>query len=271
MSMYLADLHTHSLCSPDGHNTMAEMAEGAIRAGLHELCFTDHVDQCAWQGYVPPERFDWAAFTRAFAEAQEKWGGQIKLRLGVELGDMFLNYPRSETYLSDMPEVDLVIGSLHAMSERFGHLDLTELDKFAHRFDEVVEDYLVGQLEHLAWGKFDVLSHLTLPLRWARELHGMKDVSFDRHMDGVEQVLRKTIDKGIALECNTNRGNTPLPHGEILRLYRALGGELITLGSDAHRAEQAGLGIREGQELLRSCGFRYFCTYEKRKPVFHRL
>ena len=56
--MYLADLHTHSRCSIDGKHTMAELAEAAVKAGLHELCFTDHVDQVAWRGYEPPERFE---------------------------------------------------------------------------------------------------------------------------------------------------------------------------------------------------------------------
>ena len=269
--MYLADLHTHSRCSIDGKHTMAELAEAAVKAGLHELCFTDHVDQVAWRGYEPPERFDWSPLVCDFAQAKERWGDRINLRLGVELGDMCVDYPRAERYLSDMPEMDLVIGSLHAMSERFNRLDLYDIDQVIDSFDDVVEDYLREQLDHIRWGKFDVLSHLTLPLRWAKERCGREDVSFDSHMDGVEAVLRAVIDKGLALECNTNRGNMPLPHGEILRLYRALGGELITLGSDGHSTEQIGLGIREGQELLRSCGFRYFCTYEKRTSVFHKL
>lgn len=250
---------------------MAELAEAAVKAGLHELCFTDHVDQAAWRGYVPPDRFDWSPFVRDFAEAKQRWGDTIQLRLGVEFGDMCVNYPRAERYLADMPEMDMVIGSLHATSERFGRIDLYDIDQVADRFDEVVEDYLAEQLDHLEWGKFDVLSHLTLPLRWAKERCGMTDVSFDSHMDGVVAVLRKVIDKGITLECNTNRGDVPLPHGEILALYRSMGGELITLGSDAHCTEHLGLGIREGQELLKHCGFRYFCTYEKRKPVFHHL
>lgn len=269
--MYLADFHTHSRLSIDGEASMSALAEAAVGAGLHELCFTDHVDQCAWWGYVPPDRFDWSGFVRDFREAQERWGGKINLRLGVEFGDMCLNYPRAELYLSDMPEMDMVIGSLHAMSERFGRLDLYDIDQVADRFDEVVEDYLAEQLDHLKWGKFDVLSHLTLPLRWAKERAGLTNVSFDGHMDAVETVLRAVIDGGFALECNTNRGNGPLPHGAILRRYREMGGELITLGSDSHTTAQIGLGIREGQELLKNCGFNYFCTYEKRKPVFHRL
>ncbi len=44
----------------------------------------------------------------------------------------------------------------------------------------------------------------------------------------------------------------PLPDAPLLRLYRELGGEIITLGSDAHSAEYVGCAIRERQELLRS-------------------
>ena len=269
--MYLADYHTHSRISSDGRIPMAEMAEAAITAGLQEICFTDHVAPVYWGNLRPRDTFEWDELQAEFALAQSVVGDRITMRLGVEFGDMCVNYPRAERYLADMPEMDMVIGSLHATSESFGRIDLYDIDQVADHFDEVVEDYLAEQLEHLEWGNFDVLSHLTLPLRWAKERCGMTDVSFDSHMAGVEKVLRKVIDKGVALECNTNRGNMPLPHGEILSLYRSMGGELITLGSDAHRTEHIGLGIRQGQELLKNCGFRYFCTYEKRKPVFHQL
>lgn len=84
-----------------------------------------------------------------------------------------------------------------------------------------------------------MLGHLTLPLRYINEHHG-EHMTFRRHMDRVEEVLRTVIPKGVGIECNTNRGNEPLPGPEILRLYRRLGGEIVTLGSDAHRPGDVG-------------------------------
>ena len=125
-------------------------------------------------------------------------------------------------------------------------------------------------LELARWGQFQVLGHLTLPLRYINEHHG-EHMTFRRHMDRVEEVLRTVIPKGVGIECNTNRGNEPLPGEEILRLYRSLGGEIITLGSDAHRPEDVGCFIRQRQELLRTCGFRYFTTFERGRPLFQAL
>lgn len=56
-----------------------------------------------------------------------------------------------------------------------------------------------------------------------------------------------------------------------MKLYHDLGGEIITLGSDAHSAEFAGHVIRERQELLRACGFKYFTTFTKLKPEWKKL
>ena len=73
------------------------------------------------------------------------------------------------------------------------------------------------------------------------------------------------------MEVNTYRGRTIVEWKPILELYRDCGGEILTVGSDAHAPGGVGKGIREAMELITSCSFRYICTYEKRKPVFHKL
>ena len=94
-----------------------------------------------------------------------------------------------------------------------------------------------------------------------------KTVSVSR----LREIFRSLIDKGLGIEVNTNRGGTPLPDGKWLRLYRELGGELVTLGTDAHSADFVGCAIRERQALLRECGFARFCTFAGQKPVWHEL
>ena len=53
--MYFADYHTHSRVSPDAFSSMTEMAEAAIRQGLQEICFTDHVEPI-WFGSTAPRK-----------------------------------------------------------------------------------------------------------------------------------------------------------------------------------------------------------------------
>lgn len=48
-------------------------------------------------------------------------------------------------------------------------------------------------------------------------------------------------------------------------------GELITLGSDAHTPEYISCAMEARQELLKDCGLRYFATYDRRKPIFHKI
>ena len=96
-------------------------------------------------------------------------------------------------------------------------------------------------------------------------------MTFQSHMAQVEDIFRTIIPKGLGIECNTNRGNTPLPDQKWLRLYHELGGEIITIGTDAHTPEFVGMRARETQELLKSCGLDYVCTFEKKKPVFHKI
>ena len=135
---------------------------------------------------------------------------------------------------------------------------------------EELADYLGLVRKMAAWGEFDVQGHLTLPLRYLNENQGFH-LTFDGFESEMEEILRLLIQNGCGIEVNTNRGNTPLPDAKWLRMYRDLGGEIITLGTDAHTPDFVGCAIRERQQLLRDCGFTKFCTFEKRQPIWHEL
>lgn len=269
--MYLADYHTHSRISPDAGTSMADMARAAIEAGLDELCFTDHMEPVSWGSLDLRASYDWAALAAEFAAAKRAAGGQIQLRLGVELGDAVWSFSHTEHLMEGAPAMDFLIGSIHMLSERFGGTDLyffapTDEDEA----QAGIADYL-EQVQRLAeWGRFSVLGHLTLPLRYLNENRGFH-LTFDGYEDAVERILRTLIRNGCGIELNTNRGNTPLPDEKWLRMYRELGGEIITLGSDAHGPEYVGCAIRERQKLLKNCGFTKFCTFEAMQPIWHEL
>lgn len=269
--MYLADYHTHSRISMDGRASMADMAAAAAAAGVEELCFTDHLEPVIWRQGKRRAVFDWAAMEREFSQAQALWGDRVRLRLGVELGDAPFDIPHTEALMSQAPELDFVIGSIHLLTERITKVDLYHYEPA----DEAearrsIEDYLELTAALAAWGKFSVLGHLTLPLRYLNELRGYQ-LSFNPYEAEVEDIFRTLIANGCGIELNTNRGGLPLPDAKWLRLYRRLGGEIITLGSDAHKPESVGCAIRERQALLKECGFTRFCTFEKMRPVWHEL
>lgn len=273
--MYLADYHTHSRISPDAHCSMEEMARAAIAAKLDELCFTDHVEPVIWsEGYItctPTDSYDWAALSAEFRAAKAAVGEELQLRLGAELGDAYVDFSRAERIMETAPELDFVIGSAHMFSPRFQSKDLcTFVPENEQQARDSIEDYLEQVLLLAKWGRFDVLGHLTLPLRYLNERRGYH-LTFDGYEAEVEDILKALIQNGCGIELNTNRGNDPLPGAKWLSLYRKLGGEIITLGTDAHTPEYVGWAIRERQDLLRGCGFRRFCTFEKHRPIWHEL
>lgn len=271
--MYLADYHVHSRFSPDARPSMTEQARAALAAGLQEICFTDHVEPVAFGGCAPrSEPYDWQSLRADFSAAQTAMAGTgITLRLGMELGEPHWDAAGTERLLRGAPEMDFVIGSVHLLSRRFGGENLY---CFVPKDEETVrlalEDYLEQVEKLVGLGGFCVLGHLTLPVRYFQEGRGIP-VSFDPCEPQLRRLFRTLTGKGIGIEVNMNRGNTPLPDEKWLRLYRSLGGEIITLGTDAHRPEDVGRFIREGQALLRRCGFRRFCTFSRREPVWHRL
>lgn len=270
-AIYLADYHTHSRVSPDARSSMLELAAAARAAGLDEICFTDHFEPVRPRTAILLEKFDWAPQAEEYADTLERWDGPVKLRLGLELGDAQVDEALTERLLLDMPELDFIIGSVHMLSERFGLRDIgwmQEPDEAACYAE--VEDYLQNLLRMARWGKFNVLGHMTLPLRYMNDFRGFS-IRLDRYGAELEEILRTLIQNGLGIELNTNLGGRPLPDGKWLKRYRSLGGELITLGSDAHIPAHVGKGIREGQALLRDCGFARFCTFEKRRPIWHEL
>ncbi|MDD3346365.1 histidinol-phosphatase HisJ family protein [Oscillibacter sp.] len=269
--MYLADFHTHSTISPDARNTMTEMARAAVAAGLDELCFTDHMEPVNWGTQELRTSYQWHELSAEFQKAQSAVGERIKLRLGVELGDAPRDFAHVEKLMAEAPELDFVIGSEHMLSQRYHYDDLYFFDPADEAEARAgIADYLHQVQLLAAWGNFSVLGHLTLPLRYLNENHGFH-LTFDGFEAEVETIFRTLIQNGCGIELNTNRGNEPLPGEKWLRMYRQLGGEIITLGSDAHNTQFVGCALRERQALLRACGFTRFCTFEKRQCVFHAL
>ena len=268
--MYLSDYHTHCSLSFDSKTPVEDMVRAGIAQGLQEMCLTDHVET-----HDPGEcercTYDFSLRAPTFERADCAADGKIIVRRGIELGEAARDIEYAEELLAQLPELDFVIGSQHQLSERYEWNDLYFMPEATEQeAREQIADYLTLVLETAKWGKFSVLGHLTLPLRYMNENHGMH-MSFDGFEDEVSQVFRALIENGCGIECNVNRGNTPLPDQKWLRLYHELGGEIITIGTDAHTPEFVGMHVKETQELLKSCGLAYVCTFEKKKPVFHKI
>lgn len=271
--MFLGDTHTHSLCSPDGHNTVLEMARAAHAAGLTHLCLTDHCDLITLQG-KPSFTYDWAPYNAAMAEARAALPPGLDLAQGIELGEAYENPAAARAILAARPELDFVIGSVHNYRALRNKTDFYYAD-YPDRAAclETLEDYL-GSLEALVAlpDCYDTLGHVLYPLRYMNAaLPQPLSLTEGDFLGLLTDILRRVAGDGKAMEVNTWRGRTVAEWAPMLRLFKSLGGELVTVGSDSHTTADVGKGVREAYALLKDCGFAYVAIYHGRKAGMEKL
>lgn len=265
--MFFADYHTHSRHSPDGSAAMRELADAAVRSGLSELAITDHCDV----GPFCYSAFDAKARRREFLETRGEFAGRLRLVYAVELGEALHNPERAADVLAE-DGYDFVIGSHHVLKggEDFWAMSFPD----AAHCSDIISRYLGELIEMAGICDFDALGHLTYPLRYMNGREHM-GVSFTPHMDKTAALFRALISSGKGIELNVSGlggpWGRPMPELELLKLFRSLGGELVTVGTDAHAPEKVGANLREGYELLRQAGFTRVASFSERKPHYERI
>lgn len=263
--MYLTDYHTHTILSPDGSAALSAMADAAVAAELNELCVTDHCDLLDLQGR-PVDHYDWPSALEQYARTAPAYSGRLTIRLGLEFGMGHLD-PAVSADILDRPELDFVLGSVHNLSPERGGGDFYYVDyPDPAACYAALDDYFASLTRLAAADCYDVLSHIIYPLRYMDH-----PISLDRYRDLLDGIFRTAAERGRGIEINTWRGRTLRLWLPVLRHFRACGGEIVTIGSDAHTPDGVGRGCAQACQLLEEAGFRYLATYEKRKPVFHTL
>ncbi len=281
----LADLHTHTNFSPDAESTPEQMCGRAAELGLAAYAITDHCDcnfwypleNCESTTATDAEMYGAEKYANASIDCQtalkEKYSGRLNLLCGIELGQPLQNPERAEE-IASRPELDFIIGSHHqnAGENDFYWIEYDKLD--SSEIYRLLDDYFCQVYEMSKWGKFDVLGHLTYPLRYICGEYGI-DIDMKRYDDVIREIFCTLIHSGKGIEINTSglrqKYGLTFPTLDYIKLYRELGGEIITLGSDAHCAADIGKGIFEGAELAKAAGFKYISYFKERKPTFMRL
>ena len=267
--MFLTDYHTHSLCSPESSAPLTAMAQAARDAGMDELCLTDHCDLLSADGKLDLS-FRWAPIEKQLALTRPVFAGILPINMGLELGEAWED-PAAAAKLVSRPELDFVIGSVHNRGRASGGIDFYYVNYNSEETCYAALDDYFSCMEALAeLDCYDVLGHVIYPLRYMNERDG-NHVTLDRYWDRIREIFRRVIAKGKGIEVNTCRGRNIADWRPVLALYRDCGGTLITLGSDAHRPNDVGLGIRAAAELVKEMGFGSIAVYERRQPRLIRL
>lgn len=258
------DFHLHTRVSFDGRDTAVNMAQAALRAGLKEICFTDHMDYDPLNPHHPLQ-FEIADYYNEY-EALEVPG--LVIRRGFEFGMLPDN---AEQFFLDVSrrDWDFVIGSVHFVEGLDVYFDeywagKTPYQAILRSFEETLQCVINHD-------DFDVLGHLTY-LGKCKANPEKTPILYNDYRELTDEIFKVLISKGKGIECNTSgleRCGALLPDAQYLRRFKELGGEIVTVGSDAHHADRVGQHCRETIETVKEI-FGYVCTFAGRKPQFHR-
>ena len=264
---YMSDTHVHSDQSKDARDSVMAICEAAIGKGLGEITITDHYEPRPYgndnAGYSPMQA--WLQVRRA----RLRYGRELGVRLGVELGQPHL-YPEESLGIIASVPYDYILASVH--TDRTGKTYF-EMDYAGRDMRDIRETYLNEVLHLVRWGQFDGIAHLDVPARYT------DGTEFDiaRSADLTRTVLKEIIHRGKALELNTkgwtdDAGNEHFsPDRQVLKWYRELGGEMITLGSDAHDKRELGRRFGKARQMLTDLGFTHTVSFTDRTPVWISL
>lgn len=255
------DYHMHSTVSFDAKDTGLAMALAAKERGLKEICFTDHIDYTPEMDMV----FDTAVYNAAY-DALEVPG--LLIRRGMEFG---LTPDNAEQLKIDLGRrhFDFVLGSVHLVDGVDIYLAPYWADK---SYDEAVRRHLETTLECVRVHEdYDVLGHLTYIAKCgANPRHEL--IRYEDHKSIMDEIMRELVKREKGMEVNTSgidRCGGPLPTMDYFRRFYELGGRIVTVGSDAHDTARAGQYTHEMVAELKKI-FGYVCTFEDRRPIFHR-
>lgn len=260
----LTDYHIHTQFSGDSTMPMEEAVLQAMAMGLEEICFTEHIDY----GIQEDWNCDCDAYFRELERCRDKWGDKVKIRSGMEFGMQVHTVELFQETFDRYP-FDFIILSCHEVGDR-------ELWNYEFQLGKSQDEYNRRYYEEILnvvkrYQDFSVLGHLDMIRRYDRN----GDYPFERVRDVVEEILRLVIAQGKGIEVNTSCYRYGLadltPGREILKLYRELGGEIITIGSDAHTPKWIGWESGGIQEELLEMGFEGVYTFEGMRAVRHDL
>jgi len=263
------DSHIHTEFSPDGKMTVGEAAERAAACGLSYIAITDHADFIVDRFGRKWDIENAGFYKKAIDDAGKKYTGLFIAR-GIEFGYAPEFMPLIKERVAQV-EPDFIIGSAHIIngSDPYYPEHFADKDK-----ESAYREYLI-YLQNLAIdmkGLCDVLGHFDYIARYAPYDDARLD--YESFPELVDHALDALITSGIGIEVNTSgyrKSGRPMPAESILTRYRQRGGEIITIGSDAHEAQHIAYGIKDAAQLLLSCGFRYQTIFRQRCPEFVKL
>ncbi|GMQ58304.1 histidinol-phosphatase HisJ family protein [Vallitalea sediminicola] len=262
MKRIYQDYHMHSSISPDSDSPMEEMCQSAIDKGFREIAITDHFEfySKGADGYKFNEAY-LDEYFKTINKCKQKFDGKLVIRKGIELGQQHLQLEMSNKII-ESSKFDFILGSVHKIK----NTDLSQIMYNDSIIDIYCKRYLEQVYELVDKGDFDSLAHLDLIKRYS-SMRNVKANLFDYKIE-LAQIFERLIERNKGLEINTSslrQGlDEPFPTIPILKMYKSMGGEIITIGSDSHNPFDIGKDFDKVIDILEEVGYKSIYTFENR-------
>lgn len=285
-----ADYHLHCEFSDDSSEPMENQIEQAIRLDLEEMCFTDHVDYGIKRDWDDPRgivvrhaiehgeevdltlsNVNYPEYFKKLKIMKEKYGDQIVIKQGLEFGIQSITVDDYHSlYEKYQDELDFVLFSMHQVD----NLEFWSQDFQKGKTQKQYNDQYYQEIYKTMkmFKQYSCLAHLDLLARYDEA--GI--YPFEKEKDIIAEILKQAISDGKGIEVNTSSWHYGLkdtqPSRAILKLYKDLGGKIITVGSDAHKTEFLADHIKDAYEILKNeIGIDEVCTFDHMVPTFHKI
>ena len=263
------DYHIHSEFSEDSSEKMDIIVEEAIKKGMKKLCFTEHMEFD-----YPDEDYkfhlDYDGYKNEFERIKSIYGEKIDLYMGVEIGiqsgekiiEKTIEYTKNHKF-------DFILASSHCLEGK----DLYGMDPNIKDVDEFFTRYFNEMLNVFKkFHDYDVVGHIDLIRRY---FLAAQDHKLGNSKKVLKELFSQIIKDGKGIEINTGglfyKSNNINPTLDILKLYKEMGGEIVTIGSDSHVADRVMSNYEVGVRALKEAGFEYITTFSNRKKEFHKI
>lgn len=276
--MIQSDNHVHTHFSSDSTCPMEAMIQQGIALGLTSICFTDHIDY----GF-PKEKYgmDFLFSVEDYFATAHRLSMQypsIQIRTGVEMGLKEDILTQAVSLAKSYP-FDFIIGSTHLIDN---------IDPYYPEYWEAygeengIRHYYEITYENICQNfDFDVYGHIDYVIRYCPSVKRAKAdgqrneayllSSLEKNWELIHEILQRLISSGRGIEVNTGGFYAglghPNPHEKILQHYRSLGGEILSIGSDAHETDVLAYSFSKLPALLKKCGFSSYTEFKNRTPI----
>lgn len=279
-----ADYHVHTEFSDDSEYPMEQVINDAIAKGLDEICFTDHVDYGIKKDWDDPEgidyretepgvfqpfaNVDYPKYYELYQLLKDKYGQDVSLKLGMEFGMQMHTVKKYEKLFARYP-FDFIILSVHQVEDKEFWTQDFQAGRTQQQYNERYYEEMLQLVRN--YHNYSILGHVDLITRYDKA--GV--YPFEKIKPILTEIFKTVIADGKGIEVNTSSHRYGLkdltPGRDILKLYRELGGRIITIGSDSHKPEHLNAYIDETREELKKLGYTEFCTFQQMQPIFHKL